>query len=107
MKEDSPFLKALKEEISIWQTNTEIEKRNFERRESLFQKGIISKEDFDKSRQSLEVTEKTYTKSLDALKDQLASLNSELASLTASEEAVKREMDKHEIKSPLDGEVLR
>ena len=42
MKEDSPFLKALKDEIAIWKMNTEIEERNFERRESLFQKGIIS-----------------------------------------------------------------
>lgn len=107
MKEDSPFLRALKEEIAIWKTNTEIEKRNFDRRESLYRKGIISKEEYDKSRQGLEVTEKTYTKSLEALKDQLASLESELASLTASEEAVRREMDKHEIKSPVDGEVLR
>jgi len=107
MKEDSPFLKALKEEIAIWKTNTDIEQRNYDRRESLYRKGIISKEDFDKSKQSLEVTEKTYTKSLEALKDQLASLDSELESLTASEEAVKREMDKHEIKSPVDGEVLR
>jgi len=107
MKEDSPFLKALKEEVSIWKTNTDIEKRNFDRRESLFKKGVIFKEDYDKSRQSLEVTEKTYKKSLEALKDQLASLESDLASLTASEEAVKREMDKHEVKSPVDGEVLR
>ncbi|HVY55714.1 MAG TPA: efflux RND transporter periplasmic adaptor subunit, partial [Thermodesulfobacteriota bacterium] len=107
MKDDSPFLKALREEIAIWKTNTEIEKRNFDRRESLYKKGIISKEDYDKSRQSLEVTEKTYTKSLEALSDQLAELNSELASITASEEAVKREMDKHEIKSPVNGEILR
>ncbi len=107
MKEDSPFLKALKDEIGIWKTNTEIERRNFERRESLFQKGIIAKEDFDKAKQSLEVTEKTYTKSLESLNDQLASLKSELDSLTASEQAVVREMEKHEIKSPVDGEVLR
>ncbi len=107
MKEDSPFLSALKDEIAIWKMNTEIEKRNFERRESLFAKGIISKEDYDKSRQGLEVTEKTYAKSLEGLNDQLASLKSELESLTASEQAVVREMEKHEIKSPVDGEVLR
>ncbi len=107
MKEDSPFLQALKDEISIWKMNTEIERRNFERRESLFQKGIISKEDFDKAKQSLQVTEKTYTKSLESLNDQLASLRSELDSLTASEQTVVREMEKHEIKSPVDGEVLR
>ena len=107
MKEDSPFLKALKDEIAIWKMNTEIEERNFERRESLFQKGIISKEDFDKAKQGLEVTEKTYAKSLEGLNDQLASLKSELESLTASEQAVVREMEKHEIKSPVDGEVLR
>jgi HlyD family secretion protein len=104
---DSPFLKALRDEISIWKMNTEIERRNFERRESLFEKGIISKEDYDKSRQSLEVTEKTLAKSLEALNDQLASLRSELDSLTASEQAVVRETEKHEIKSPVDGEVLR
>jgi HlyD family secretion protein len=107
MKEDSPFLKALRDEIAIWKTNTEIEKRNFARRESLFQKGIISKEDFDKAKQSLEVTEKTYTKSLAGLNDQLASLRSELDSLTASEQAMVREMEKHEVKAPVDGEVLR
>ncbi|MCI0482172.1 MAG: biotin/lipoyl-binding protein, partial [Candidatus Dadabacteria bacterium] len=88
MKEDSPFLRALKDEIAIWKMNTEIERRNFERRESLFEKGIISKEDFDKSKQGLEVTEKTYAKSLEGLNDQLASLKSELDSLTASEQAV-------------------
>jgi HlyD family secretion protein len=107
MKEDSPFLKALKDEIAIWKMNTEIERRNFERRESLYAKGIISKEDYDKSKQGLEVTEKTLAKSLEALNDQLASLRSELDSLTASEQAVVREMEKHEIKSPVDGEVLR
>ncbi|HSC35777.1 MAG TPA: efflux RND transporter periplasmic adaptor subunit [Thermodesulfobacteriota bacterium] len=107
MKEDSSFLTALKDEIAIWKMNTEIERRNFERRESLYAKGIISKEDFDKSRQGLEVTEKTYAKSLEGLNDQLASLRSELDSLTASEQAVVREMEKHEIKSPVDGEVLR
>jgi HlyD family secretion protein len=107
MKEDSPFLKALKDEIAIWKMNTEIERRNFERRESLYGKGIISKEDYDKSKQGLEVTEKTLAKSLEALNDQLASLRSELESLTAAEQAVVREMEKHEIKSPVDGEVLR
>ncbi|MEW6143935.1 MAG: efflux RND transporter periplasmic adaptor subunit [Thermodesulfobacteriota bacterium] len=107
MKEDSPFLKALRDEIAIWKMNTEIERRNFERRESLYGKGIISKEDYDKSKQGLEVTEKTLAKSLEALNDQLASLRSELESFTAAEQAVVREMEKHEIKSPVDGEVLR
>lgn len=107
MKPDSPFLKALRDEIDIWKTNTEIEKRNFERRQSLYDKGIISKEAFDQARQSLEVTEKTYTKSLEGLDDQLASLKSELDAVAASEQAVLREMDKHKIKSPVDGEVLR
>ncbi|MCL4243724.1 MAG: efflux RND transporter periplasmic adaptor subunit [Candidatus Dadabacteria bacterium] len=107
MKKDSPFLKALRDEIDIWKMNTEIEKGNFARRESLYQKGIISKEAYDQARQSVEVTEKTYTKSMEALKDQLASLNSELESLTASEHAVAEEIEKHRIKAPVDGKVLR
>ena len=107
MKQNSPFLKALRDEIDIWKMNTEIEKGNFARRESLYQKGIISKEAYDQARQSVEVTEKTYTKSIEALKDQLASLNSELDSLTASEQAVAEEIEKHNIKAPVDGKVLR
>src|SRR5690606_30033227 len=95
MKQNSPFLKALRDEIDIWKMNTEIEKGNFARRESLYQKGIISREAYDQARQSVEVTEKTYTKSIEALKDQLASLNSELDSLTASEQAVAEEIEKH------------
>jgi multidrug efflux pump subunit AcrA (membrane-fusion protein) len=89
MKEKSPFLKALRDEIAIWKTNKEIENRNFSRRESPYRKGIISKEEFDKAKQSLEVTEKTYTKSLETLNDQLASLKSKLDSLTASKNAVR------------------
>ena len=106
-KQNSPFLKALRDEIDIWKMNTEIEKGNFARRESLYQKGIISREAYDQARQSVEVTEKTYTKSIEALKDQLASLNSELDSLTASEQAVAEEIEKHKIKAPVDGKVLR
>ncbi len=101
MKESSPFLKALRDEIDIWKMNTEIEKGNFARRESLYRKGIISKEAYDQARQGVEVTEKTYTKSIEALKDQLASLNSELDSLTASEQAVAEEIEKHSIKAPV------
>lgn len=107
MKDDSPFLRALRDEIAIWKMNTEIEKGNFARRESLFEKGIISKEAYDQARQTVEVTEKTYAKSTEALKDQLAALQSELDSLTASEQAVREEIEKHRIKAPVDGKVLR
>jgi len=107
MAPSSDYIQALQDEVEIWKLNTEIERKNFKRREELFKKGIISRETYDQARQSLEVAERNYTRAQAQLNDAVSSLNSEFTSLTAAENAVKREMEKHQIKSPVDGRVLR
>jgi multidrug efflux pump subunit AcrA (membrane-fusion protein) len=107
MAPSSDYIQALKDEVEIWKLNTEIERKNFERREELFGKGIISRETYDQAQQSLEVAKRNYTKAQAELNDATSSLDSEFNSLSAAEDAVKREMEKHQIKSPVDGRVLR
>jgi len=107
MAPSSDYIRALKDEVEIWKLNTEIERKNFERREELFKKGIVSRETYDQSQKSLEVAKRNYTRAQAELNDATSSLDSEFNSLSAAEDAVKREMEKHQIKSPVDGRVLR
>ncbi len=107
MEEGSDYIKCLKDEVQIRKLDADIERRNFERRKSLYEKGIISRESYDQAEQRLEVAERNYTKAQSNLNDAVASLETDLKSLTAREQAVIREIEKHEIKSPVDGQVLR
>lgn len=107
MEKDSDYIKSLEDEVEIWKLNADIEKRNFQRRRSLYEKGIISRESYDQAEQSLEVADRNHTRAKSILNDAVASLEADLKSLTAREQAVIREMEKHEIKSPVNGQVLR
>ncbi|GJM15879.1 MAG: permease [Thermodesulfobacteriota bacterium] len=107
LKKDSDYLKMLKDEVEIQRLNLDIEKKNYDRRKSLLEKGIISKESYDRSEISFEVAEKNYKKSIETLNDKMSELNSDLDSLAAREQSIKEEINKHYIKSPVNGEVLR
>lgn len=107
LKEDSDYILSLEDEVEIRKLNLDIERKNFERRKSLFKKGIISKESYDQAGQSLGIAERNHDRAVKNLNDALSSLKTELKTLTAQEKAVLEEVEKHRIRSPVIGEVLR
>lgn len=107
LKEDSDYLKALRDETEIARLNMDIEKKNLNRRVELYEKGIVSRESYEEAESSYNVSVKSYNKSLETYNDSLSSLESNLESLTAQENAILEEIEKHTLVSPTDGEVLR
>lgn len=105
--ENSPFQRENQAQIEIKRQVYENAKKIYERRKALFEKGLISKEQFDEVAKNLEVAEKDYKKQLELYKDTLQDLNFQLKSLSAKKNSLEKELDKYIVKSPTDGKVLR
>lgn len=104
---NSPFRKENQFQIEIKKQVLENTKKIYERRKNLFEKGLISKEQFDEVSKNLQIAEKDYNKQIESYNDSLSTLEFQLKSLTAKKQSLEKELDKYIIKSPTDGKVLR
>lgn len=107
LKEDSPFLKELRDSIEIKRINLENLKSVYERRKRLFEKGLISRESFEEVEKNLEIAKRDYDRQVKIFEDTVESLKSQLNSLKARKDSIQSEVKKHTINSPLYGLVLR
>ena len=103
----SDYIVALQDEVEIRKLELDIEKKNFDRQKSLFDKGIVSRQEYDQSVKTLGISERNHDRAVKNLNDAMDSLNADLKSVMAQEMALVKELEKHEIKSPVEGEVLR
>lgn len=104
---NSPFRKENESQIEIKRQILEATKKAYERRKSLYEKGLIPKEQFDEITKNFEIAEKDYKKQIETFNDSLKTLEYQLKSLNAKKLSLEKELDKYIIKSPIDGKVLR
>ncbi|MGC8941868.1 MAG: efflux RND transporter periplasmic adaptor subunit [Sulfurihydrogenibium sp.] len=104
---NSAFRKENEAQIEIKKQVLENAKKIYERRKTLFEKGLIPKEQFEEVSKNLQIAENDYKKQLDAYNDSVSTLEYQLKSLTAKKQSLQKELEKYVIKSPIDGKVLR
>ena len=106
LKKDSPYLKSIEEEIMQAQIRLEQEKKNLQRRENLYERGLIPKEQYEIAKTNYETALKSYEKLNAVYQDSVNSLMRERQALAAQVERISKEIQKYTIKSPIDGVVL-
>lgn len=79
----------------------------YERRKNLFEKGLISKEQFDEISKNLELAKRDYEKTVANYNDSLKELFYQLKSYEAKKSEISKEIEKYYVKSPVDGKILR
>lgn len=107
LKEDSAYNKEMKNSIEIKSLNLENIKNIYERRKQLFEKGLISKESFEEAEKNFKIAQRDYEKQIKVYQDNILTLKSQLNSLIARKNAVLAEVEKYNIRSPVDGIILR
>ncbi len=107
LREDSDYLRALREDMDRAQLRLEQERRHLERRERLFQRGLIPREQYENAKTTYELALKEYQKAQAVYKDTLSSLRKESQRLQAQVNRLKEELRKYEVRSPTDGLVLK
>ncbi len=107
LKEDSDYRKQFLENIKIKETNYEHLKNVYERRRNLYEKGLISKEQFEEITKNLQTAKDDYDKTLANYKDSVKDIEYQMKVLLAKKGEIEKEIDKYYIKSPTDGTVLR
>lgn len=107
LREDSDYLSDIRHTISIKKAVYDNALKNYERQKALFDEGLISKERFDVAERDLEVSKRDFNRHENIFKDTLNSLESQYKSLSYREKAIIADIDKHTIKSPISGRVIR
>jgi HlyD family secretion protein len=106
LREDSDYRRSLEKQVEITKRNMEQAQRYLFRRESLAQRGLIPREQYEEAKRSYENAKSEYEKALTTYRDSIKALESEERFLSASVERIKKELDKYYIKSPINGVVL-
>jgi HlyD family secretion protein len=107
LKEDSEYLRSLRENVKIRELNAQHLGGVYRRRSELFREGLIARESFDEAKRSFEVAMKELDNAKAAYEDALLSLKTELDALKAKEKSLEAELDKYVVKAPVGGEILR
>ncbi|MGC8937948.1 MAG: HlyD family secretion protein, partial [Thermodesulfovibrio sp.] len=104
---NSDFKKDLLHNIEIKKAIFENVEKNFIRRKALYEEELISKEKFEEIKREYEVAKRDYERQINQYNDAIKNLNYQLESLNAKRKALKSEIDKYYIKSPISGKILR
>ncbi|MCX7723823.1 MAG: efflux RND transporter periplasmic adaptor subunit [Thermodesulfovibrio sp.] len=107
LEEDSDFRKELRHNIEIKKAILENVEKNLKRREALYEEELISKEKFDEIKREYEVAKRDYEKQINIYNDSIKNLSYQLESLKAKRQALRAELDKYFIRSPINGKILR
>ncbi|WP_461828621.1 efflux RND transporter periplasmic adaptor subunit [Aquifex sp.] len=107
LKPGSPFRKSYEERIKAQEKKLQLLSEKLKRREYLYKKELISKESYEELKTQYE--SELYT--LKALKEEykkvLRDLENELKVLRKKREYLLKESEKYEIRSPIDGVILK
>jgi HlyD family secretion protein len=106
LREDSPYLRSLKEKVEASELQLRQAEREYERRRDLAERGLIPKEQLEKFKTTYETYRREYEANLSQYKDAIRSLQTESKSLRAQMERLNAQRGKYLIKSPINGVVL-
>lgn len=81
--------------------------RNFQRKKALYEEELLSKEKFDDLKREYEVAKKEYERQISLYNDSLRSLTLQREALRAKRQALKEEIERHIVRAPIDGKILR
>lgn len=104
---NSDYRRELLNSIEIKKSVLENAEKHFNRRKALFEEELIPKEKFDEAKKEYDMAKKDYERQINLYNDSIKSLNYQLESLKAKRKAIKEEIDRYYIKSPINGKVLR
>ena len=107
LREDSDFQMDLKHVVAIKRAIYENAEKGFLRQKGLYEEGLISKERFDMAIRDLEVSKRDLNRHENILKDSLKAIESQYNSLIQREKALLEEVQRHTIKSPISGKIMR
>jgi HlyD family secretion protein len=106
LREDSSYLRSLKEKVEASELQLRQAEREYERRRDLAERGLIPKEQLEKFKTTYETYRREYEANLSQYKDTIRSLQAESKSLRAQMERLSAQREKYLIKSPINGVVL-
>lgn len=107
LKPDSDYRSELQKNIEIKKAILDNIERTFQRRKSLYEEGLISKEKFEDTKREYEVAKKDYERQINIYNDSIRVLSSQASVLQAKKQALTKEINKYYIKSPINGKILR
>ncbi|MEJ5228218.1 efflux RND transporter periplasmic adaptor subunit [Thermodesulfovibrio sp.] len=107
LKPDSDFRKELIHNIEIKKAVLQNVEKSFNRRKALYEEELISKEKFDEIQREYEVARRDYERQVSIYNDSIKNLTYQYESLRAKTQALRAELDKYYIKSPINGTILR
>lgn len=104
---NSDYRRELLNSIDIKRSFLENVEKTFDRRKLLYEKGLISKENFEEVKKEYEIAKKDYERQVNIYNDSIQSLNYQVDILEAKKKAIEEEMNKYYVRSPINGKVLR
>ncbi len=106
LKENSPYLRSLREKVEALELQLKQAERDYERRKELAERGLIPREQLERFKTTYETYRREYKGNLSQYEDTIRSLQAESRSLRAQIERLKAQREKYFIRSPTDGVVL-
>ncbi|MCX8060169.1 MAG: efflux RND transporter periplasmic adaptor subunit, partial [Aquificaceae bacterium] len=106
-EEGSDYIKSFESAVESARINLEKSKSMLERRERLLSQGLISKESYEQSKAQYEIALREYEKARSSYEDVLKAIRAEERILTAEKQRLLREREKYNVKSPIEGYILR
>lgn len=107
LKPDSDFRKDLEYTIEMKREIYRNLERNFERGKILFEQELLTQEMFENLKRDYLVAKRDYERQIHFYNDSIRNMGFQLESLNAKKKALELELTKYQIRSPIDGTVLR
>lgn len=104
---NSDFRKEQLSIIEIKRAVFENLERNYQRKKALYEEELISKERFEDIKREYEVAKKDYERQLSQYNDIIKNLSTQRDALSARRMAIREEIERHYVKAPIDGKILR
>jgi HlyD family secretion protein len=90
LREDSPYLRFLKEKVEASELQLRQAEREYERRRDLAERGLIPKEQLEKFKTTYEIQRREYEANLSQYRDAIKGLQAESKKLTGTDRKAER-----------------
>ena len=107
LEKGSDFRKILDLKVSMAEENLTKAKARYERRRRLFEKGVIPREALEEAERSYLLALKNLEIARREREEALRDLRNQIRSLLRTRDAMREELEKYTVRSPIDGFVLR
>ncbi|MDQ7037658.1 MAG: biotin/lipoyl-binding protein [Aquificota bacterium] len=107
LKDSSAFRRILDLKVSVAEEDLRKAEARYKRRLRLFKKGVIPKEALEEAERVYRKALRGYEIALKEREERIKDLEHELRSLKRLRDALKEELERYRIRSPIDGLVLR